>query len=171
MGGVWQRPSGSQEVQAVEPTPKGTYGRGLPKVLLPIFKVMMGLSVATFGLYGKRGRVMGRPLLRLTTVGVRSGKRRRTVLGWFPGDDNTWTLVGSGAGSARHPAWCINLVRHPDQVWVEAGGRKLKVTPRLLQGAEREEAWKSVVSLSPGYGNYQKATDREIPVIRLRAEE
>jgi deazaflavin-dependent oxidoreductase (nitroreductase family) len=133
---------------------------------------MTGIGVLAHRLLGDRMRVMGRPLLLLETVGARSGRTRRTMLGWFP--DSTGRgrrVVASFAGAARHPAWFLNLARNPDGVWVVIGGRRLKVRPELLTGADREEAWRQVVSLSPGYAGYQQKTDREIPIVRLTAVE
>lgn len=153
---------------AVELTPKGSYGWEMPKMPRPLMRVMIALNVAVFRMFGKRMRVMGRPLLLLTTVGARSGKERRTPLGWFPDGDDTWLIVASAAGSAKHPAWYVNMAKNPDGVWIETGGRRLVVQPESLKGSEREEAWKRVVALSPGYGTYQRKTDRVIPVVRLR---
>jgi len=154
----------------VELTRKGTYGAGLPNIPGPLLKAAIWLSVAAFRLFGQRMRIMGRPLLLLTTVGARSGQQRGTPLCWFPGGDDAWLVVASGAGSARHPAWYINMAKNPDQVWIEVGGRKLKVQPRSLKGTEREEAWKQIVALAPGFGDYKRKTDRETPVIRLKQE-
>jgi deazaflavin-dependent oxidoreductase (nitroreductase family) len=65
----------------------------------------------------------------LTTVGARSGAQRRSLLGYFPDGENAWIIVGSAGGAAKHPAWIFNLAKHPDQVWVEMGNRKIKVAP------------------------------------------
>ena len=65
--------------------------------------------------------------------------------------------------------WYFNLAKNPDQVWITIDGRKVHVLPESLEGAEREEAWKRIVAQSPGYGDYTTKTDREIPVVRLRA--
>jgi hypothetical protein len=54
-------------------------------------------------------------------------------------------------------------------VSLEVGNRKLKVVPMMLKGAEREAALAKVASIAPRYGGYQKKTDREIPVVRLKA--
>jgi deazaflavin-dependent oxidoreductase (nitroreductase family) len=154
----------------VELTPKGTYGAGLPKIPRPLIKAAIWLSVVAFRLFGQRMRVMGRPLLLLTTVGARSGQHRRTPLCWFPDGDAAWLIVASGAGSPKHPAWYFNMAKNPDQVWIEVDGRKLKVQPRSLKDRERQEAWQRIVALSPGFGTYQQKTDRQIPVIRLQPE-
>jgi deazaflavin-dependent oxidoreductase (nitroreductase family) len=63
----------------------------------------------------------------------------------------------------------VNLARNPDRASIEIGGRQVKVEPQSLQGAERVEVWQRVVALAPGYAAYQEKTDREIPVVRLRA--
>jgi deazaflavin-dependent oxidoreductase (nitroreductase family) len=122
-----------------------------------------------YRLFGDRMRVQGLPLIELETIGARSGTRRRAVLGSFSDTvPNSWIVVASGAGSARHPAGFLNLAKHPDQVWITIGKRRVKVTPETLEGAEREQAWQRIVSRAPGYGRYQEKTDRKIPIARLR---
>jgi deazaflavin-dependent oxidoreductase (nitroreductase family) len=154
---------------SVDLTPGGTRGWEPPRLPRPLMRAMLGLSVFLFHRFGDRMRVMGRPVLLLTTVGAKSGKVRRTILCWFPDGDDSWLVVASAAGSARHPAWYVNLARHPDQAAIGIGRRQVKVEPRSLRGAERAEAWGRIVALAPGYAAYQAKTDREIPVVRLRA--
>jgi deazaflavin-dependent oxidoreductase (nitroreductase family) len=114
-------------------------------------------------------RVQGRPLLRLTTRGARTGTRRATTLGWFadPRGNDSWLVVASFAGAARHPAWALNLAKHPEDASVEIGGRLLRVRAEALHGPERERVWRTIVEIAPGYGKYAEQTDRELPVIRL----
>jgi deazaflavin-dependent oxidoreductase (nitroreductase family) len=75
--------------------------------------------------------------------------------------------VGSFAGAARHPAWALNLAKHPDDASVEIGGRLSRVRAEALNGPERERVWRKIVEIAPGYGKYAEQTDRELPVIRL----
>ena len=77
--------------------------------------------------------------------------------------------VASYGGTAQHPAWYVNMAKNPDQVWITVGGRKIHVRPESLKGAERAEAWSRIVAKAPGYAGYATKTDREIPVVRLRA--
>jgi len=155
---------------SVQLGPRGTRGTGFPKmppVALAVFKFA---NTAFFRLSGGRMRVQGRPLLLLETVGGRTGKRRLTTLGWFPDEDpsrRSWLVVGSGAGSAAHPAWCFNLERRPEEAWIEVGGERVAVRAESLQGAERARAWERVIALAPGYRKYAVDTDREIPIFRL----
>lgn len=116
-------------------------------------------------------KVQGRPLLRLGTVGARSGKRRDTVLGWFPDDERvgSWIVVASNAGSVRHPAWAYNLAANASDVTVDEGEGAIPVDVELITRDERERVWERMVDASPGYGRYEEKTDREIPLFRLTA--
>ena len=115
-------------------------------------------------------RVQGRPLLLLTTIGAKTGRRRETTLGWFPDDErggDSRLIVASNAGAAAHPAWYLNLARRPEGAAIEVDGRRLAVNAESLHGSERDRAWERIVALAPGYGKYERQTDREIPVVRL----
>ena len=112
-------------------------------------------------------KMMGFPTVLLTTVGAKTGQERTHVLGGFADGDDAWLIIASKGGAATHPAWFINLAKHPDKVWLEVGNRKLSVRPQELAGAEREAAYAKVAAIAPRYGKYPKSTDREIPVIRL----
>jgi deazaflavin-dependent oxidoreductase (nitroreductase family) len=112
-------------------------------------------------------RMMGFPVVLLTTVGAKTGKEHTHVLGGFADGDDTWLVVASKGGAATHPAWFINLAKSPDKIWLQVGDRKLAVKAESLQGAEREAALARVAAIAPRYGEYQVKTDREIPVVRL----
>jgi len=150
----------------LELPPRGTRGAEFPKALRVLMKAMgwIGNLMMRFGT-----KVQGRPLLRLTTTGAKSGKRRDTVLGWFPdGDrDDSWLVVASNGGSARHPAWAFNLAKNPGKAFVDLGDGEFPVEAGIFTGAERGSAWDQVVELAPGYGHYLEKTDREIPIFRL----
>jgi hypothetical protein len=52
-----------------------------------------------------RGRTSGGiDTLMLETVGVKSGERRRSVLGYLVEGDDAWLVIAALAGAARHPA-------------------------------------------------------------------
>lgn len=113
--------------------------------------------------------MQGRPLLRLITKGAKTGNRRTKWLGWFPDRDESWIVVASNGGSARHPDWAYNLAAHPDQVFVDLGEGEVPVHARIITGLEREAIWTEIATTAPGYGRYQEKTDREIPIFRLTA--
>jgi len=137
-------------------------------------RVMQGPFQMAFRQFGDRMRVQGRPLVELETVGAKSGSRRHAVVGSFPeiaaAVPSSWVVVASNAGSARHPAWLLNMAKNPDQVWITTGKLRIKVRPETLEGAERDRAWQEVTSLAPGYGRYLEITDRVIQIVRLRQE-
>ena len=154
----------------VRVTPRGTRGSTMFDQPPWLMRIMAGANVAFFRLMGRRARVQGRPLLLLTTVGAKSGKRRQATLGWFddePPRVDTWLIVASKGGSATHPGWYVNLARRPKDTTIEVDGETIAVEPQSLEGPERERAWARIVALAPGYGKYAVTTDREIPVVRL----
>ena len=152
---------------SVELPPTGTFGWKIPKPARRLTSRASGFGYALYRLLGGRTRVLGLPLLLLTTVGARSGRRRRIMLQCYPEGDEAWLVVASGAGSASHPAWLRNMAKHPDEVWIDVGRYKVKVRPAVLDGAEREEAWRRIVSVAPVNATFQEKTDRVIPVVRL----
>jgi deazaflavin-dependent oxidoreductase (nitroreductase family) len=131
----------------------------------PLISLMTAVIFKVF----RNRRMMGFPILMLTTTGARSGQPRQTVLAYFSdvARPRAWIIVASAAGSARHPAWYFNLAKHPDQVWIEVGDAKLKVRPTLLSGEERAAAWQRVIREAPQYAAYETKTDRQIPIVRL----
>jgi len=151
---------------AVELTPGGSRGRGFPKLPRPLTKLLVGLNLGFFRLFGRWVRISGVPLVLLTTVGAKSGQIRQTPLGGFA-DGDAWLIVASYAGAATHPAWYFNLAKNPDRVWLEVHGHKIKVRPESLVGDERARAWQRVTTQASQYAGYQEQTDREIPIVRL----
>ena len=117
-------------------TPRGTRGTGFPKLPPWALATFHFVNVAMFRLFGRRMRIQGRPLLLLTPTGAKTGRVRRTTLGWFPDDEGgseSRLIVASNAGAAAHPAWYVNLARRPDGAAIESEGRRLgvvRLTPR-----------------------------------------
>jgi deazaflavin-dependent oxidoreductase (nitroreductase family) len=150
-------------------TRRGTRGAGFPRLPPWALAVFQFVNVTLFRLLGSRMRVQGRPLLLLTTTGAKTGRERRSTLGWFedePSSPDRWLIVASAAGAAAHPSWYVNLARRPEAV-IEIAGQRIAVSADSLHGPERDRAWQRIVSLAPGYGAYTTKTDREIPVVRL----
>ncbi len=119
-------------------------------------------------LTGGRVKVaLGQPILLLHTRGAKTGQPRSTPLLYTPYGDG-FVVVASKAGAAQHPGWYHNLRAHPDDVAVQVGGRRTRVTPRELGGSERAELWQLVNDNYNGYETYQgRAGNRMIPVVVL----
>jgi F420H(2)-dependent quinone reductase len=107
----------------------------------------------------------GMPVLVLTTVGRRSGKRRSTPLGYIRHGD-AFAVLASNAGSDRHPAWWLNLQADPTAE-ILADGESHAVTARQANAAEEEALWAEFARLNPGYDEYRRLTKRPIPVVLL----
>ena len=111
--------------------------------------------------------MMGMELLVLQTVGRRSGHPRQTPVAWFPDGERRWLVVASG-GSDHHPDWYLNLRAHPEAASVMLPhGDVVRVTPHQLEGAEREQAWKTIVAAQPRFARYQGKSSRPYPVVEL----
>ena len=80
---------------------------------------------------------------------------------------DAWIVAGSYAGSAQHPAWYFNMAQHPDDIWVQDGGRSVRVEASNLKGEAYEAAYSRLIAIYKGYAGYREKTDREIPVVRL----
>jgi deazaflavin-dependent oxidoreductase (nitroreductase family) len=132
------------------------------------FRILTGVHKALFR--ASRGRVGGRgggmPMLMLTTVGRRSGRRRTTMLSTPVRDGERIVLVASYGGDDRHPAWFLNLRDHPE-VDVTMAGRTRRLRARVLSADEKADVWPRIVRTYPGYGRYQERTARDIPVVVL----
>ena len=119
--------------------------------------------VATDGEEGHEWR--GTTTLILTTTGRHSGEQRSTPLIYQPhGDD--YVVVASKGGAPAHPAWYLNLAEDPD-VTVQVKGDRFAARARTASAEERPELWELMAATWPAYNDYQKKTDREIPLVVL----
>jgi len=115
------------------------------------------------------GTAYGVPVVLLESVGRKSGKRRTHPL--LCGEDGeNLVVIASKGGVHRHPAWYLNVKANPDTVaWWK--GKKRRVRAREAQGEERERLWKMMADAYPTYEDYQRRTDRQIPVVVLEPAE
>ena len=144
-------------------TPAGTRGGRQPRAGL-ILRLINKHAASRFR---RTGKMLGFNGLILTTVGAKSGAKRTSPVGWWPGPDGSWLIVAAANGAARNPAWYHNIAAHPDNVQVEVDGHRIGVTAEQLHGAERAQAWQQIAAATPRFAQYQDKTDRELPVIRL----
>jgi deazaflavin-dependent oxidoreductase (nitroreductase family) len=115
---------------------------------------------------GTRGTTMrGMPVVILTNKGAKSGKVRKTPLMRVE-HDGRYAVVASQGGAPKHPTWYHNLVADP-QVQLQDGPVRQDMVAREVTGDEKAEWWDRAVEAFPDYADYQKKTDREIPVFVL----
>lgn len=114
------------------------------------------------------GRLIGMPVLLLTTTGRRTGKAHTTALMFLP-EGRNFVIVASNGGAPHHPAWFLNLRARP-QAEIQIRRRLLRVQAREAEGAERAQLWARIVQTYAGYAAYQARTSRRIPVIVLEQD-
>jgi len=110
-------------------------------------------------------RMMNMPILLLTTTGRKSGQGRTCALMYLPAEHN-FVVIASYLGEPRHPAWWLNLKAQPEAI-VEVGEQRIPVRAREAEGEERERLWAAVVAQQADYEEYQRRTERRIPVVVL----
>ncbi|WP_024874988.1 nitroreductase/quinone reductase family protein [Saccharomonospora piscinae] len=113
------------------------------------------------------GPFTGARLLLLTTTGARSGAPHTVPLGYLHDGQGSTLVIGSAAGAPHHPAWYHNLLAEP-RVTVETGAFTYEAEAEVLRGSDRDEAFARAVEADPAWGEYQAATSRVLPVVRLR---
>jgi deazaflavin-dependent oxidoreductase (nitroreductase family) len=105
------------------------------------------------------------PILLLDHVGAKSGKRRTAPLAYVT-DGDAYVIIASKGGHPRNPAWFHNLRAHPDTT-IQVGNRRLRVHARVATPEERERLWPKAVEAHAGYADYQRRTERTIPLVFL----
>jgi deazaflavin-dependent oxidoreductase (nitroreductase family) len=107
----------------------------------------------------------GTTVLILTTTGRKSGEKRSTPLIYGRhGDD--FLIVASKGGADEPPAWFLNLSEQPE-VDVQVLADRFTARARTATAEEKPEMWKTMLERWPAYAEYQKKTERDIPVVVL----
>ena len=102
----------------------------LHRAMLRVTGGRLGLRRASAGQWG---------MMRLTTIGRRSGQKRQAILGYFEDGPNLVTMAMNGWGEAE-PAWWLNLQANPDTT-VELPGGSRAVRGRAATTEERPRLW------------------------------
>ena len=79
-------------------------------------------------------------------------------------------IVASKGGADEHPAWYLNI-RDSDHVEFQIATQAFRGTWREPVGAEREKVWRFMVDVFPSYATYQASTQRQIPLVMMKAVE
>jgi deazaflavin-dependent oxidoreductase (nitroreductase family) len=105
------------------------------------------------------------PVIVLTTVGAKSGKLRKSPLMRVE-HDGSYAIVASMGGAPKNPTWYANVQANP-HVELQDETVKKDYTAREVTGEEKAVWWDRAVAAYPDYADYQKKTDRQIPVFVL----
>jgi deazaflavin-dependent oxidoreductase (nitroreductase family) len=115
---------------------------------------------------GTKGNTLrGKPVIILITRGNKTGAIRKIPLMRVEHDGH-YAVVASQGGAPTHPVWYYNLAADPN-VQLQDGPSPERYVAHEAEGEEREVWWKRAVAAWPDYAEYQKKTDRTIPVFVL----
>ena len=117
------------------------------------------------GTEGTTLRDSGLPVVIVTTVGAKTGLVRKVPLMRVE-YDGVYAAVASLGGAPKNPVWYHNLKANPS-VELRDGTTVLTLAAREITGDEKALWWPRCVEAFPPYAEYQKKTDRAIPVFLL----
>jgi deazaflavin-dependent oxidoreductase (nitroreductase family) len=109
--------------------------------------------------------IMGMPVVLVTTRGAKTGKLRKVPL-MRVAHDGVYAVVASLGGAPKHPVWYHNVKAHP-HVELQDGTVTRDYVAREVLGEEKAIWWKRAVAAYPPYEEYQRKTERQIPVFVL----
>ena len=139
-----------------------------PRVLIRLawllHRALLRFSGGRIGLRPpKAGKSFG--MLRLTTLGRRSGQPRVAIVGYLEDGPNLVTLAMNGWAEAE-PAWWLNLQAQPDTT-VELTDGPRSVRGRAAEGEERDRLWARWGELSDRYDAWAAMRSGKTAVVVL----
>jgi deazaflavin-dependent oxidoreductase (nitroreductase family) len=111
------------------------------------------------------GLFAGKRLALVHHTGAKSGVERIAPLLYHPDGDRIFIFASKG-GSDENPAWYHNLVANP-KITVELGTETFAAIARVITGAERDTIYATNAALEPQFADYERRTNRVIPVVEL----
>jgi deazaflavin-dependent oxidoreductase (nitroreductase family) len=114
---------------------------------------------------GSDSELKGKRVVLLNTIGAKSGKLRKTPLMRVE-HNGEYAVVASLGGAPKNPVWYYNVKQNP-RVELQDGDITGDYDAREVFGDEKATWWDRAVAAWPDYADYQKKTDREIPVFVL----
>jgi deazaflavin-dependent oxidoreductase (nitroreductase family) len=156
------RDRGEQKVQELRAYYLAVPSDAVLKLMNRTHRVLIAVSG------GRAGRSFGgMPVVELTTIGRKSGLPRSCMLtSPYQEGDRTY-IVASRGGDDHNPAWFLNLAENPDVMVSIQGGVAQKMHAEVADHDERARVWPLITSKHTNYANYQKKTQREIPLVVL----
>ena len=150
------------------PSPQGTARlppRWFIRTAWVVHRAIYNVSRGRLGLRPPTSKVWG--MMRLHTVGRRSGEPREAIVAYIVDGQNLVTMAMNGWGDPP-PAWWLNLKAQPEASVDLPEGRR-RVRAREAAGDERERLWSVYRTLGGGDdldANAARLT-RETPVVIL----
>ena len=104
-------------------------------------------------------------MLRLRTIGRRSGQPRVAIVGYLEDGPNLVTLAMNGWAEAE-PAWWLNVQAHPN-TFVELNEGSRAVHGRVADGEERDRLWARWCESSDEYDGWAAMRSGKTAVVVL----
>ena len=104
-------------------------------------------------------------LLLLHTIGAKSGQPRLNPVATME-DGDRYVIIASKGGAPTNPDWYYNIVANPE-VSIEVGTEKFQAQADVAPEPERTTLFAKMAAQHPGFAEYERNTDRVIPVITL----
>jgi len=128
-----------------------------------VHRALYRISGGRFGLRRATSDQWG--ILRLRTVGRRTGAERIAYLGYFEDGRDLVTMAMNGWGDPE-PAWWLNLQTHPEAA-VELVDGPRSVRARAAVGDERHRLWERWAHYANNLDRYAALRSRETAVVVL----
>lgn len=130
-----------------------------------VHRAIYAVSRGRWGLRRPREDTYG--MMRLHTIGRKSGKPRVAIVAYFEDGPNLVTMAMNGWGDPP-PAWWLNLQSQSDAT-VDLPGGERAVRARDAQGSERERLWQVWRTLDADIelDKLAQLRSRETPVVVL----
>jgi deazaflavin-dependent oxidoreductase (nitroreductase family) len=112
----------------------------------------------------------GTTIILIHHIGARSGIERVKPLACSPQPGGRFVIWAANGGSPTHPSWFYNLKANP-RITVEVGAHTFGVLAEELSDTARAELWPKLVAESPGLGEVQARTTRQIPLFMLTRQD
>lgn len=128
-----------------------------------IFRTLNRIHIFLYRKSGGRilGKIVGAPVLLLTTVGRKTGQAR-TVPIVYLSDDQSYVVMATD-----DPAWYHNL-KSTWQASVEIKGQTVAVTGRDANTNESKDLWAKIVTQSPAFKSVQGKPSHQLVILKPR---
>jgi len=111
------------------------------------------------------GQFASSPLAVFTMTGAKSGRPREIPL-VYTTDGDRLVVIASKGGAPTNPDWYHNLVANPE-VKVELPGETYQGRAVEQTGEERDRLYDQQAAQMPFFAEYQRGTDRKIPLFTI----
>ena len=149
---------------AIEAKPSPRVPHWLIRTIWFVHRRAFAITGGRFGLRTPAASRWG--MLRLTTVGRRTGRTRVAILGFIEDGPNIVVPAMNGWMDPE-PAWWLNLQAHPEASVTLPRGETRDVMARAAEGRERDRLWRALVDLgTAAYTDANAATrSRETAIV------